>query len=56
MGIQGIDNLFGDDFPEHKSHDKTDVPLVIATKDGDGPGFVQTPDELPPGDFKEDDE
>ena len=77
MGIQGIDNLFGDDFPEHKSHDATDVPLaaakgcvvidntshfrmdpdvplVIDTHTGDGPGFVTTEAELPPGDFEED--
>ena len=54
MGIQGIDNLFGDDFPEHKSHDATDVPLVIDTHTGDGPGFVTTEAELPPSDFEED--
>lgn len=53
MGIQGIENLFGDDFPEHQNHDATDVPLVIATKNDDGPGFVTAPDELPPGDFEE---
>ena len=54
MGIQGIENLFGDDFPQ--DHDTTDVPLVKVTHTDDGPGFVTTEDELPPGDFEGDDD
>jgi hypothetical protein len=53
MGIENIEMLSGDD--NVPDHDATDVPLVIATKDDDGPGFVTTPDELPPSDFVEED-
>ena len=54
MGIENIEMLSGDD--NVPDHDATDVPLVKLTKDDDGPGFVTTPDELPPGDFVEEDE
>lgn len=52
MGIHGIDNLFGDDFPEHKNHDATDVPAALARETQDGAGF-ESEDDLPESDLDE---
>lgn len=54
MGIENIEMLSGDD--NVPDHDATDVPLVIETHTDDGPGFITTPDELPPSDFDEGDD
>lgn len=52
MGIKGIENLFGDDFPDAVNHDDTDVPAALERETQDGPG-PQTEDQLPPSDFEE---
>jgi hypothetical protein len=54
MGIDGIENLFGNDFPigEDRDHDATDVPAALERSTQDGSGF-DSEDELDPSDFDE---
>lgn len=52
MGVNGLDNLFGNDFPEAVDHDATDVPAALERETHDGSGF-ESEDELPPSDFDE---
>lgn len=60
MGIDGIENLFGNDFPDSVNHDDTDVPAALERSTQDGSGFAgdlsRIEDELPPSDFEEETE
>lgn len=58
MGIDGIENLFGNDFPDSVNHDDTDVPAALERNTQDGSGFVSISGdgELPPSDFEEETE
>lgn len=50
MGINGIENLFGNDFPDATNHDDTDVPAALERETHDGPGDLLA---IPPSDFEE---
>lgn len=46
MGIENVDHL------KPGEHDEEDVPTVVETHTGDGPGF-ESEDQLPPSDLDE---